>query len=73
MASSHSSSSEAGERSGGCGGEMFAGGEGSGDLFRALLNASEDVFAVISTDNGFLYLSPSVQNLLGFEPCELLG
>ena len=63
MASSRSSSPEAAEQSG----------EGAGDMFRALLEASEDVFAVISTENGFLYLSPSVQNLLGFEPCELLG
>ena len=49
------------------------GGKDGGDMFRALLEASEDVFAVISTDDGFLYLSPSVQHLLGFEPCELIG
>jgi len=42
-------------------------------MFRALLEASDDVFAVISTKSGFLYLSPSVKTLLGFEPCELLG
>ena len=46
---------------------------GAGEMFRALLNASDDVFAVISTENGFLYLSPSVHRLLGFEPSELLG
>ena len=48
-------------------------GEGGGDMFRALLSTSEDVFAVISTENGFLYLSPAVHQLLGFEPQELLG
>lgn len=42
-------------------------------MFRALMSASDDVFAVISTENGFLYLSPSVHQLLGFESCELLG
>ena len=47
--------------------------KGGGEMFRALIEASDDVFAVISTERGFLYLSPSVQRLLGYEPCELLG
>ena len=42
-------------------------------MFETLLNTSDDVFAVISPDVGFLYLSPSVKRLLGWTPEELLG
>jgi PAS domain-containing protein len=42
-------------------------------MFHTLLANSEDVFAAIAPEAGFIYLSPSVQHLLGFRPDELLG
>jgi PAS domain S-box-containing protein len=42
-------------------------------MFRTLLAASDDVFAVIAPQSGFLFLSPSVKRLLGWTPEELLG
>jgi PAS domain-containing protein len=42
-------------------------------MFKCLLANSEDVFAAIAPQAGFVYLSPSVKNMLGWQPEELLG
>jgi two-component system phosphate regulon sensor histidine kinase PhoR len=42
-------------------------------LFRALIENSSDVIALVSQDGTFLYVSPSVQRILGFTPDDLLG
>ena len=42
-------------------------------LFRSLLSHSEDIFAVFGHDGRVLYMSPSVERMLGFTPEELVG
>lgn len=45
----------------------------SEQLFRALIENSSDAVALVSQESIFLYLSPTVQKILGFTPEELLG
>ena len=42
-------------------------------LFRALIENSSDAIALVSHEGLFIYVSPSVQKILGFTPEELLG
>ena len=42
-------------------------------LFRALIENSTDVNALVSPEGVFTYISPSVQKVLGYSPEELLG
>jgi len=42
-------------------------------LFRALIENSSDAVALVSHEGLFVYVSPSVQKILGFTPEELLG
>ncbi|MCC6313929.1 MAG: PAS domain S-box protein [Thermomicrobiales bacterium] len=42
-------------------------------LFRALIERSSDVVALVGRDGRFHYLSPSVQRMLGYAPDELIG
>jgi len=41
--------------------------------FRALVENSNDVISVADADGRFLYLSPSVESILGYEPAALTG
>ena len=41
--------------------------------FKALIEKGNDAVAIISLDRTILYLSPSVYNILGYNPEELLG
>lgn len=41
--------------------------------FRALIEKGSDVIAVTTDVATFTYISPSVKNVLGYEPAELLG
>jgi diguanylate cyclase (GGDEF)-like protein/PAS domain S-box-containing protein len=41
--------------------------------FRALVQSSSDVVAVIASDGRFTYLSPAVDEMLGYRPDELVG
>jgi PAS domain S-box-containing protein len=41
--------------------------------FRALVEKSYDVVVLVSTDGTFLYVNPSVEQMLGFQPIELVG
>ncbi len=41
--------------------------------FRALIENSSDAIALLSSEGMFLYVSPSVRNVIGYTPDELLG
>ncbi|MFB6175581.1 MAG: PAS domain S-box protein, partial [Halobaculum sp.] len=41
--------------------------------YHRLIEASTDVIAIVDTDGTFEYLSPAVEQILGYEPAELLG
>jgi diguanylate cyclase (GGDEF)-like protein/PAS domain S-box-containing protein len=41
--------------------------------FRSLVQNSSDLIAVLDDQGEFIYLAPSVQSVLGFEPEELIG
>jgi diguanylate cyclase (GGDEF)-like protein/PAS domain S-box-containing protein len=41
--------------------------------FRALVQASADVIAVVGADGRFDYLSPSIEQVMGYQPAELAG
>ena len=41
--------------------------------FKALIEKGNDAVAIISLDRTILYLSPTVRDILGYEPEELLG
>jgi diguanylate cyclase (GGDEF)-like protein/PAS domain S-box-containing protein len=45
----------------------------SGERFRALVQDSCDVIALIDTDGTVKYVSPGVRNLIGVEPDDLVG
>lgn len=45
----------------------------SEDRFRSLIQNSSDVTFVFDIDGDFTYVSPAVEDLLGYEPRELLG
>jgi diguanylate cyclase (GGDEF)-like protein/PAS domain S-box-containing protein len=45
----------------------------SEDRFRSLIQNSSDVTIVIDDDGSFSYVSPAVEQLLGFEPSDLVG
>jgi PAS domain S-box-containing protein len=40
---------------------------------RLLTENSQDIIAVFSTDNKFVYVSPAVKKVLGYEPSEMIG
>jgi PAS domain S-box-containing protein len=42
-------------------------------LFRALIQNAFDVIKVVDTNNRTVFVSPSVEHVLGYEPRELLG
>ena len=42
-------------------------------LFLTLIENSSDAIALLTAEGVFLYVSPSVQKMLGFTPEELLG
>jgi len=41
--------------------------------FRALVEKSYDVVVLISTDGTLLYVSPSIEQMLGYQPIDLVG
>ncbi|MEX0773651.1 MAG: response regulator [Balneolales bacterium] len=41
--------------------------------FRSLIQNSSDLISVIDRDGKYLYLSPSVERILGYQPEELIG
>src|SRR4030042_2711365 len=41
--------------------------------FRALVEKSYDVVVMVSIDGTFLYVNPSVGQLLGYQPIDLIG
>jgi len=45
----------------------------SEERFRLLANSSYDIISETSADGHYLYLSPNVKEILGYEPAELLG
>jgi PAS domain S-box-containing protein len=45
----------------------------SEEQFRILIENSMDMISVVDENGIFKYISPSVRNVLGYEPCELTG
>jgi PAS domain S-box-containing protein len=45
----------------------------SKDLYRLVVEGSRDIVAVIGEDGTSTYLSPSIEQLLGYDPSELVG
>ena len=41
--------------------------------FRALVEKSNDIISIIDADGKFLYLSPSLERIMGYEPQETIG
>jgi PAS domain S-box-containing protein len=41
--------------------------------FRALVEESNDLIAVVDTDGSYQYVSPSVERILGYDPVEMIG
>jgi two-component system, cell cycle sensor histidine kinase and response regulator CckA len=41
--------------------------------FRALMEHAVDITAIVDADSVLLYVSPSVERILGYEPAELVG
>ena len=42
-------------------------------FYRALIEQTSDIISVVDADGIFLYVSPSHQRLIGYEPAEMLG
>jgi two-component system, cell cycle sensor histidine kinase and response regulator CckA len=47
--------------------------QASGDHFQALIENTSDVIAILDVNGMILYLTPSVERVLGFHPGELIG
>ncbi|PSQ17621.1 hypothetical protein BRD00_06655 [Halobacteriales archaeon QS_8_69_26] len=47
--------------------------EATQERFRGIIEASSDVVSILDADGTFRYLSPSVEEVLGYEPSELVG
>lgn len=45
----------------------------SGELYRLVLDNSQDLISIVGIDGDARYLSPSVTEILGYEPEELIG
>ncbi len=44
-----------------------------GELYRRLIEYSSDLISILAPDGEFRFVSPSVEEILGYEPTELLG
>lgn len=45
----------------------------SEELFRAIIEKSHDVTSLVGRDGSILYVSPSIQKVVGFSPAERIG
>jgi PAS domain S-box-containing protein len=45
----------------------------SADYYRTLIENAQDIIAVLEVDGTFRYISPSLKNVLGLKPSEMVG